>query len=418
MHQKKQDRRSFGGRIVVIMGLGLTCSGLVGPISFAEGEAEAGAGLFAKSPIDAYVHATVAAGNATEQPEDLAVGGHDPTNEFTVQGIETGFSLRLGEYLSGFTAWTFSYGAEEQWNDELEEAFVKLSQLPGGLELRGGRMLNRFGERNAQHLHAWETIDQHLVNARFLGDDGLITEGGDVTWLMPLPLTTALTLSYGTTPPHEHGHGHAEGEEDESEEIGFADAVASANLLVKVNRDDFNQFTFSASAAQGENGFEGDTTVFGLGANYTWRENGLERGGRQWRWSTEVMLRDFDLGAGHAHDEDEAEHDAEEEEEHEEEHDEEHEDISGDQEFGFYSSLVYMPQEQFGVGLRVEAVQGMDVPGVDRRSRLSPHVTWYPSAAHNLHVRLQANFDRLSGGDDAQAVWLQVGYSFGGSEVR
>jgi hypothetical protein len=370
-----------------------------------------------RAAIDAaltpHLHATVTAGDSSEDPAGLAAGGHDPDNEFTVQGIEPGFSFRLNDVLEGFATWNFYYGAEEEWEDEFEEGFVKLPHLPGGLELRGGRLLNRFGDRNAHHLHAWETIDQHLVIARFLGDDGMLTDGADLTWRLPTPFTSALTVSYGDAPSHGHDHGH----DHDHDESGFADDFVSANLLGKWNRDDFNQFAFSGSFAQGDNGFDDNTRLFGMGAHYTWRENGLEAGGRQLAWKNEFMVRDYDAGGGPAHEkEDQDEHEGE--HEHEHEHEEEHTELQGDEEFGFYSSVVYSLTRQADAGLRIDYVAGIDELELQERVRFSPHLTWFPMQKRNLHLRLQYNYDELEEDGDAHSGWVQVQYSFGGKEVR
>jgi hypothetical protein len=267
------------------------------------------------------------------------------------------------------------------------------------LEVRGGRLLNRFGERNAYHLHSWETIDEHLVNGRFLGDDGLITDGGDITWRLPVSIPMALTISYGEAPAHAHGHeedghdeeeaGHDEDGEDEHghEELeapAFEGDLFTANLLAKVNRDDFNHYRFSGSLAQGEDEEGGDILVLGLGANYTWRENGLEAGGRQMSWTTEVMHRDTEPG----------------------------------DEFGFYSSAVYSVTPAADAGFRVGYVSGIEDVEFEERFRLSPHLTWYPTGQRNLHLRAQYNYDDMDHSGDAHAAWLQFQYSFGAKEVR
>ena len=399
-----------------LSGLAVTVAALTGN-SLAETEPLNIGGI-----IFPHLHANVAVGDASEAPESLTSGGHDPSSSFTVQGIEAGLSLQLHEQINGFATWNFGYGAEDEWEDEFEEGFLKLKDLPGGFEFRGGRMLTRLGLRNDQHLHAWETIDQHLVNGRFLGDDGLLQDGGDITWRPPTPNPTALTISYGEAP--QHGHGDEE-EEDPAEEIGFSDTFLSANLKIRTNRDDFNQFTASASLAQGENEFTNDTTLFGLGGNYTWRENGLEAGGRQFSWTTEIFLRDAEGGIGHGHEEDEEEHHDEEEEEHhdedeeDEDHDEEENELIPDtDEIGFYTSAVYRFAPQWDLGLRFDHVEGIDALGIPQRTRLSPHLTHYLGKEKNMHVRLQYNYEDRENDDTAHAAWLQFAFNFGSSEVR
>jgi len=143
-------------------------------------------------PVDLTpsAHFNGAIGDSSGDPEELAVGHHDPTREDgTVQGIEAGLSLRAGP-VEGFAVHSFSYGSDEEWDNGWEEAFLKLKEIPGGFELRGGRMLSRFGRHNANHLHAWEFVDMPLVWGRFLGHDGLSTVGGDIKWLKRVSGTT------------------------------------------------------------------------------------------------------------------------------------------------------------------------------------------------------------------------------------
>jgi len=418
--------------ITYLIPLALTCGTNANELNIPDGaDASIGGVLFP------HLHITGAIGDSSEDPEDLAAGAHDPTSEFTVQGIEPGLSLRLHENLEGFATWNFAYGAEEEWEDEFEEGFIKLTNLPGGFELRGGRLLNRFGDQNTKHLHAWDTIDQHLVNARFLGDEALATEGADLTWYLPTSFSSALTVSYGEALAHDHGHGeeehgHDEEEEEghhdegeEAEEAGFEDDFISANLVVKHNRDDFNQYTFSGSLAQGENGFGEDTTIIGIGAHYTWRENGLEAGGNQFTWKNEFFFRDYKAGEGHGHgdEDDEGEHhDEEEEEGHDEEeeghHDEDEHELAGDDEFGFYSNAVYTFNKSTAAGLRLDYVAGVEELGLQERLRLSPHLTWHPTGEEHLHVRFQYNYDDREEDGDAHSGWVQLQYSFGGKEVR
>jgi hypothetical protein len=388
------------------------------------------------------LHLTLAAGGSSEDADALALGAHDPNRDgFTLQGLELDLSLRLNEYVEGFTAWNMSWGGDaEEWTEEFEEAFGKLTNLPGGFEVRGGRMLNRFGKRNALHLHSWNTVDQALVNARFLGGEGLATEGADLTWYLPTRFTTALTVSYGEARAHDHGHGEEEHGEDhdehehgqDAEEIGFEDEFISGNLLVKANYDDFNQFAFGGSIAGGDNGLGDDTMIYGVNFSYTWRENGLEPGGRHWTWNTELMLREVDASAEHGHEhegehEDEHEDDREgeadqyDEDEHGHSDEEVHEDEAdffGDEEFGLYTELIYGPREWLDVGLRVGYVAGLEAIGLDERFRVSPLATIYLSKQKNLQLRFQYNYDDREFDGDAHSAWAQLQYSFGAPEVR
>jgi hypothetical protein len=404
-----------------------------------------------KPPVNWFtpsVHLNVAVGDSSaKHPEQLAVGHHDPTREDgTVQGLELGLSLRAGEYLEGFATYTLSYGAEEEWDYGWEEAFLKLKQLPGNFAIRGGRMLSHYGYHNNLHLHAWDFVDMPLVLGRFLGDDGLIIDGGDITWHYERDVWTFLVIGgYGKAKTHSHDHDahdeHEEHEEHEDEhashdEGGFSDHVGLGRLEARFAPTDFNHHIAGVSLASGDNGYnDKNTTVLNLDYSYQWRENGYEPGGRAFRWHTEVLYRwvGFQI-VEHHHDEHEEEHhedehDDEHDEEHHDEHDDEHEEEHGDHEgeetassstegeWGFYTEGIYSFNAHFDTGLRFGYVEGNDTLGTEERYRLSPAATWYLNSAHNLSARLQYNYDHLENSEE-HAIWMQVGFSWGGPEVR
>jgi hypothetical protein len=69
--------------------------------------------------------------------------------------------------------------------------------LPGGLQLRAGLFLTRFGRLNATHPHSWSFVDQPVVLGRFLGGEGSGGLGAEVSWLTPLPWYLELVASAG-----------------------------------------------------------------------------------------------------------------------------------------------------------------------------------------------------------------------------
>ena len=384
-------------------------------------------------PLSPSVHVVGAVGDSSGDVEELAVGHHDPTREDgSVQGIELGASLRLGP-VEGFATYAISYGAEEEWENEWEEAFLKLRDLPGGVEVRGGRMLGRYGQINVTHRHAWGFVDMPLVIGRFLGEHGLWFDGGDVTWLSQgIDLTYGLTVAYGKAVGHEHEHGdegeheeegedmdhegeeHAE-EHEHEEEIAFADEVGSARLFAQFRRDDFYSYESGLSLAIGDEEAGRQVAVYGLDVVYNWRENGLEPGGRALVWTTEVLFRDVDSG-GAAHDHGDEEHADHEEEG--EDHDHEEESLPGGSEFGFYSEAVYTLNHTLDLGTRVGYVEGNDELETEERYRISPAITAYLDPYRRVSLRTQYNYDDLADGSEEHTVWVQLGLSWGGAEVR
>ena len=371
-------------------------------------------------PLSPSAHFYGAIGDSSGDAEALAVGHHDPTREKgTVQGIELGLSLRL-EMIEGFAVHTFSYGGEEEWENGWEEAFLKVKNLPGGFEIRGGRMLGRFGQQNARHLHAWDFVDTPLALGRFLGEDGLAFDGGDITWLKQgIDTTYGITIAYGEARSHGH-HGHDdhadhdhEGDhdhhDDDHEDIAWDDNILSGRIFAQLRRDDFVSYEAGFSVAMGDEEEGRNVAVYGIDLAYRWRENGLLPGGRALNWVTEILYRDVESkSAGH----------------HEDEHDDDHEDhhdhdmLPGGGEFGFYSQVIYTFNPKLDVGTRIGYVEGNKKLGTDERFRISPAITAYLDPYRRTSLRLQYNYDDLPNGQDEHSIWVQLGLSFGGQEVR
>lgn len=386
-----------------------------------------------------HVHFQSAYGSTTaDEVEHFGAGHHDPVSDgWTIQGFEFGASLRAQEWFEAFgTYHLYQDAATNDWDDEFEEWFGKIKNIPGGFELRGGRYLNRFGFHNSVHLHGWSYIDNNLVNGRFLGDDGLYSIGGEITWNLPTPWTSILSVSVGEAQghdEHEHAHAHEHGEEHEHEhswyepeDALFDSTVITANWTTQWDYNDFHQFRFGVSGAWGDNKMRELTQVYGVHFQYEWRQNGYEAGGRYFRWRSEAMVRGFDYYAEH---EEEEEHEDHDEPGHHEEHDdhdhagheEEHHHVvhkGSDTEFGLYTAFAYGLDNGLEFGLRAEYVSGLEHTEFSERYRASPNVTYFFNPARTLYLRGQYNYDYSPAFKDEHSVWLQVGFNWGGAEVR
>lgn len=359
--------------------------------------------------------------------EHFGAGHHDPVSDgWTIQGFEFGASARVGEYFEAFTTYHLYQEADTRdWDGDFEEWFGKIKNIPGGFELRGGRYFNRFGFQNSTHMHGWSFIDNNLVNGRFLGDDALTTIGGEITWNLPTPWTSILSVSIGEAQKHDHdhSHGHDHGHDDhehahhwfEGEDALFNDTVIVANWTNQIDYNDFHQFRVGASGAWGDNAMDRTTQLYGVHFQYEWRQNGYEPGGRYFRWRTEAMLRRFDYFALHE-EEEEHDHDHHDEHGHEDHHHHVHQGSAT--EFGLYTALSYGLDNGLEFGLRGDYVDGIDHTALTERYRVSPNVTYYLNRARTLYLRGQYNYDYSPAFDDEHSVWLQVGFNWGGAEVR
>ncbi len=71
---------------------------------------------------------------------------------------------------------------------EIEEAFLTLTSLPGGLLTKVGKMKAQFGKANTMHAHTLPWVDVPLVMKNFLGEEGLNDSGISVSKLLLNPL--------------------------------------------------------------------------------------------------------------------------------------------------------------------------------------------------------------------------------------
>ena len=403
--------------------------------------------------MDMGLVATFAAGGSTASDiGELQPGGHDPNQRgFTVQGVEVNFTGAVDPYFRGNANVLFGLDAGGETFVELEEAWVESVALPGNLQVRGGQLMTDFGRVNTQHPHAWSFVDSPLVNARFLGPDGLRNPGARVSWLAPTAFYSELFLSVQnsqgeTASAFRSSGGHVHGEEEEEETpFGFRHAdndrgVRSGDDLLFTPRwaSSFelteNQTVLAGvSAAFGPNssGGAGDTRTEIYGADFTWKWKSPthQRGFPFVMWQSEVMLRKYDLGAFDWADEPAdgllvLESDG----------------VTpaalGSEtvsDWGFYSQMLWGFKPGWVAGLRFDYVTGERAsyetaglivqdsegnqsslgrdPFRNQRWRLSPNLTWYPSEFSK--IRLQYNYDdRRDMGVD-HSVWLQFEFLLG-----
>lgn len=334
----------------------------------------------------------------------LASGGHDPQREpFSAQAIEPGISFRA-PHVEGFANYLFYQDGGGDWEGELEEAFGKIVGLPGGFEIKGGQFLSRFGSLNDKHVHAWDFVDSEMAPSRFLGEDGLLLQGGELSWTLPFGMepgfVSIASLGYGNARAHDHKEAHAHDESlHEGEVAALADDVWTARLMGRYHVDDFHSITAGLAWAAGTNGFGRDSRVAGLDAEYLWRENGLEAGGRAFRWRGELLWRDVDAFTYHE-DEDET--------------------FRGNyEEWGAYTHVIYTWHTRIDTGLRLGWVEGVDDFGQNERFRISPSLSWWLDDARRIGMRAQYNHDSIASHDDGHSLWLQLNISLGsGVEVR
>lgn len=358
--------------------------------------------------IDVSFNTLVTAGTSTA-PEDVIVelegGHHDPHKRgFTLQNAELYLFGAVDPYFSGASNIVLTINEEGESVVELEEAYLKTTSLPAGLQVKAGQFFVDFGRINPQHPHQWEFVDQPVVNTRFFGGDGLRGPGARVSWLTPVcfPLEA------------EVGMLNANGEtatsflsgDDEVVYGGFhdrsvrtiSDLITTARLAASTDLTDELPVQIGASGAWGPSGATSDrsTSIVGVDFVAKWRPLATDLGFPFVAFQTEWMWRHYpydaftdpDTGTG----------------------------MPGGtiRDRGGYAQLVWGFTRDWTVGARWDHAVGpfSDVFGLDDRDRESVALTYYPS--HFSKIRLQVNTDQAQSlGQDYLSIWLQLEINFG-----
>lgn len=349
-------------------------------------------------------------------PGDFATTEHDPQNEWGVSAIELHLDLDFGGVVTGSVYGFGHQGEGHVWEAALEEAFLHW-HLGETLAIGGGQFLNRFGFQSDLHVHAWNFVNQNLINSRMVNEGELITQGGEI--LVKTPSSGLLTLGFGglRTHAHDHEHGHGHGEEEEEheheeeehdededhheehehehfeiEDAAFQSWVFTSDYRFRLPFDD--SLTGSASIGVGENGFGRNTTIYGAGLRKVWNGHDHGQGGPDFctgatMWQGEVIGRKVDafLEDGDAVDFDD---------------------------YGFSNSLHHGFSDRLTASLRHDWVSAVDLAELTDRHRLSAALTAFVDPQQRVRGRIQYDYtiDDTVGGE--HAAWFEIQIQWGG----
>lgn len=414
--------------------------------------------------MDIGLVGTFAVGSSTANDLDnLQTGGHDPNQRgFTLQGLEASFAGAVDPYFRGSANVLFGIDSGGESFLELEEGWLESTSLPGNLQLRVGQYLSEFGRINTQHPHSWSFVDAPLVNARFLGEDGLRNLGARLSWLAPTPWYTEFFLglqnSHGGTASGFRSAGHSHGGEEE-EGIPFSfrhpdndrgikhfdDLLITPRIATSFDLSDTQTLLMGLSGAFGPNangggGEDTRTQIYGADLTWKWRPSNHSGGFPFVQFQTEGMLRKYKAGSFNW----------------DEDGDGLLADADGDgnpdrgqlfdpttglpavlpaetlTDYGFYSQLTYGFRKGWVAGLRFDYVAGdaatyqkmglLEPDGsggfnavFDKyratRYRISPNLTWYPTEFSK--IRLQYNYDDRTDFGIDHSVWMQFEFVLG-----
>lgn len=345
----------------------------------------------------------VAAGYFSEA-ENLNFGGHDPKNQgFTFQNLELTLGATVDPYARA-DAHIIYLIEDGESVVELEEAYLTTLALPYRLQLIGGQFFTRFGRLNAQHPHAWDFADQPVINNRLFGGDGLRNPGIQLSWLTPLPFYLELIGSVqnanGETAASflsEAGESVGGHELDERGIHHLDDLLYMGRVKSAWGLSDTVEMVIGGSGLFGPNasGLDSRTQIYGVDLYTKWRPLNARGGFPFAAFQAEGMWRLYEAG-----------------------------DITGAglpdetlKDGGFYAQGLWGFAYRWVAGARVEYANGNGDstadPLRDRRWRLSPNLTFYPSEFSKW--RLQYNIDYAEHLDDKalHAVFLQFEFLIG-----
>ncbi len=393
----------------------LTSVGLCHPIPTAAQTTTTATQTASTQYINISLDALFSAGWATVGEEVTGVlqgGAHDPKKRgFTVQNIELSLLGAVDPYLTGEAHLIYQLTPEGESILEVEEVFLTTLALPAGLEVKAGHFFIEFGRLNSRHPHTWNFADQPVVNTRMFGGDGLRTPGFRLSWLPPLPWYADFKIGVhnangetassflGASDGEEEGAGFAGHPLIEREVDSVGDLLYTFRWLNSLDVTETTTANLGASALFGPNATGSDTRTEILGGDLYLKWKAL-RNYRGWPFvalQSEIMFRRYeadafmDTGGGFPS---EVLHD-----------------------WGIYTEAMWGFKPRWVAAFRAEWADGngenRDDPLRNRRLRLSPALSWYPSEFSKL--RFQYNYDRAEHLDDEPEVafWVQFEFMFG-----
>src|SRR6266581_4340850 len=341
----------------------------------------------------------------------IEVGDHDPQQRgFNARNTELALDGAVDPYFEGFANIVFKLDNDNETEVEVEEAFMQTTSLPFNLQLKAGQFFAAFGRLNPVHPHAWEFVDDPLVNGRILGPDGLRGVGAQMSWTLPLPWYSQLIFAaqngrggtgFSFRNPGDDGIFFDRVTTDR-EARGLQDFVWIPRWENSVDLSPTQVVLAGVSGAFGSNetGANSRTQIYGGDLFYKWKSSHAEGGFPFVKWQTEAMYRRFEAGRGV---------------------DESFPVAETFHDWGLYSQVLWGFRKGWVAGVRGDYLQMQDshfTDDLDRQSRwrVSANLTWYPTEFSKL--RLQYNHDFLESNfflSDRQvdSVFLQFEFILG-----
>jgi hypothetical protein len=145
----------------------------------------------------------------------------------------------------------------------LAEAHLTLLTLPYGTQLKLGQARNRFGLLNEHHRDGLPQPDVPNVLLRFLGEEGLVERGAELTWVPDLPIyLEALVGVFNGDNKTAFGRGK------------LNEPLVIGRLRTFFELSDTSGLQLGISAAHGSTEARRSSALFGFDAKYKYRPDG------------------------------------------------------------------------------------------------------------------------------------------------
>jgi hypothetical protein len=185
-------------------------------------------------------------------------------NRFFPREIELGLFGQIDPYARAeVRIETGEEGAGEELAVHLAEAHLTLLALPWGTQVKMGQVRNRFGLLNQLHEHDLPQTDRPAVLRAFLGQEGLVERGLELTWVPDLPfyLEGLVGVFNGD---NEVAFGHRR----------LRDPLVTARLRTFFDLGTTGGLQLGVSLASGLTADELRSTLMGFDAKYKYRPEG------------------------------------------------------------------------------------------------------------------------------------------------
>jgi len=345
-----------------------------------------------------------------QELQRLQFGGHDPNRDgFTVQQVELSATAAVDPYFDAQAFLIFIVDDAGETSVEVEEAFLTTRALPWGLQVKAGQFFTEFGRHNHTHPHTWGFVDQPVIISRLFGEDSLRSQGARLSWLMPLPWFSELTFSVQNAGGATVTSFLAQGAGDDGmAEVGghplvdrqvknVGDLLYLGRWLNGFDVSPATSVNLGVSGLWGPNagGETTNTSILGIDLYIKWQSLYAQRGFPFISLQSEFMQRRYAAGD------------------------------PGDatretlKDWGGYAQLLWGFRPGWVSGLRfdyADASGGLDRPNDflrDRRKRISPNLTWYPTEFSKLRLQYNHDWAQHLAGRGADAIWLQFEFSIG-----